>query len=631
MYRKAVPAAMILACSSLVHASTQILVPAYFDPSSTAYWNTLTASVSAEVPITAIMNPDNGPTASVDSAYTAAIASFEAAGGKVVGYIYTTDGKRALSAAEKDVATYKSEYPNIDGIFVDEMATSNTKLSYYTSLYSYIKTENPNWQVIGNPGTNTLSTYLSAPPAADMLVTFENGSGYSSYSPSTWESSYNASSFANIVYGVSGAAAMQTDLSQAAIDHAGNVYFSDAAGSNPYDTLPTYWSQEVAAVQAQNLAALKSTYVLSGAGNFNSAASWSNSIPNGIDAEADFTTSITASHTVYSDTPITLGKIVFDNTNTYVLAGAGSLTMQTSSGSAMVDAQDGTQKITLPMTIASSTVLNADGGANLIIGAPVVVNTGQTLSETGAGTVTFQSTVTVQAGGIADLLAGSSIDGLALGVGSDVAIIAGSSTNQAVVQVDSLTLTSTSRLDLQTNGMIIHNGDVSTVTSEIQSGLASGSGIVSSSADSGTNHLSTIGVILNSDNGTPIYTSFDGNAVLPTDVLMRYTSVGDANLDGTVDGSDYTLIDNGFNNHLTGWYNGDFNYQGVVDGSDYTLIDNAYNATLAANTSAVDATDTEQIAITGGASVPEPGAGLSMLGLMAAGMRHRRYKPAFNL
>jgi hypothetical protein len=58
---------------------------------------------------------------------------------------------------------------------------------------------------------------------------------------------------------------------------------------------------------------------------------------------------------------------------------------------------------------------------------------------------------------------------------------------------------------------------------------------------------------------------------------VKYTYYGDANLDGQVDGSDYTKIDNGFNNHLTGWLNGDFNYDSAVDGSDYTLIDNAFN------------------------------------------------------
>ncbi len=28
---------------------------------------------------------------------------------------------------------------------------------------------------------------------------------------------------------------------------------------------------------------------------------------------------------------------------------------------------------------------------------------------------------------------------------------------------------------------------------------------------------------------------------------------------------------------MTGWANGDFNYDGTVDGGDYTLIDNAFN------------------------------------------------------
>jgi hypothetical protein len=70
----------------------------------------------------------------------------------------------------------------------------------------------------------------------------------------------------------------------------------------------------------------------------------------------------------------------------------------------------------------------------------------------------------------------------------------------------------------------------------------------------------------------------DGEPVNTSDVEVRYTYYGDANLDGHVDGSDYSRIDNGFLHHLTGWSNGDFNYDNVVNGSDYTLIDNAFNS-----------------------------------------------------
>ncbi len=95
---------------------------------------------------------------------------------------------------------------------------------------------------------------------------------------------------------------------------------------------------------------------------------------------------------------------------------------------------------------------------------------------------------------------------------------------------------------------------------------------------------------------------------------MKYTYFGDANLDGVVNASDYTLIDNGFNSQttgplLTGWFNGDFNYDGVINGDDYALIDNAFNtqggislASSSAGPAEMIATDTAQVA-----SVPEPG------------------------
>jgi hypothetical protein len=79
---------------------------------------------------------------------------------------------------------------------------------------------------------------------------------------------------------------------------------------------------------------------------------------------------------------------------------------------------------------------------------------------------------------------------------------------------------------------------------------------------------------------------FDGQSVTSTDVLVKYTYYGDANLDGKVDGSDYARIDNGYLTHATGWNNGDFNYDGVINGSDYTLIDNAFNIQGAAIPSA---------------------------------------------
>ena len=160
----------------------------------------------------------------------------------------------------------------------------------------------------------------------------------------------------------------------------------------------------------------------------------------------------------------------------------------------------------------------------------------------------------------------------------------------------------TGRVDLGTGELILDGGNLATVTNQLAEGYDGGgwdgTGVTSSAASDDASHITAVGVIQNvGPNGSALYTTFGGQAVTASDVLVRTTLYGDANLDGVVDEADYTRIDAGFIGHLTGWANGDFNYDGVVDGSDYTLMDNAYN----------DAKTMTAIATADVAPVPEPG------------------------
>ncbi len=601
-------------------ASTQMLVPAYFDPSVGTDWNTLIASVSPQVPITAIMNPNSGPVAAVDAAYTSAIGRFQNAGGKVVAYVHSTYGNRPLADVENEVAVYQSQYGNINGIFVDEMDNTAGNLPYYQALYAYIRNRNPAWQVIGNPGSNTVQAYLSPTPAASVLVTFEHDTGYSKYATPTWEAGFSAGNFANIAYAVPSVATMRNDIALAPTHNAGSIYVTDAGGVNPYNRLPSYWAQEVSAVGALNAAKPGATYLRNGSGDFNSPANWSAPTPNGIGAEADFLNAISAPRTVFSDVPTVLGKIVFDNTNSYVLAGAGSLTMQTAVGSAIIDARRGTHKVTLPMMIASDTVLNADTGATLVIAAPVVVNSGQSLSEAGAGTIIVLSTITVQPGGLINLLAGNTVNALSLGGGASANIVSPASAAPAALELGQFSLQPSSRLNVQNSDLIIHNGDLSAVTSAIQTGFNGSTGLTST-ANASPVSLKGLGALLDADMGTGSFTNFDAKPVVASDVIVKYTYRGDANLDGAVTGTDYSLLDLGFQNGLTGWYNGDFNYDGRVDGSDFTLIDNAFNAATSGPPAAVS---TSELSGTAAANVPEPVASVWVLAGVWARLALRR-------
>jgi hypothetical protein len=191
---------------------------------------------------------------------------------------------------------------------------------------------------------------------------------------------------------------------------------------------------------------------------------------------------------------------------------------------------------------------------------------------------------------IAQFWASQQIGALTIGSGGRATLTTSTGTKN-MLQASSIATSGTGQFDLTNNYAVIHTGNIATISGELFTGLNiggavwAGPGIVSSTASADTTHLTAVGAILNNNGGATVYTTFDGVAVSTTDVLLKYTYFGDANLSGKVDGSDYTLADYGFSNQLSGWLNGDFNYNGAIDGSDYTLIDNAFNtqgATVAA-------------------------------------------------
>ena len=105
--------------------------------------------------------------------------------------------------------------------------------------------------------------------------------------------------------------------------------------------------------------------------------------------------------------------------------------------------------------------------------------------------------------------------------------------------------------------------------------------------------------------------------VSATDILVRYTFYGDADLSGKVDfDTDYHQWQAGFESGgaLTGWVWGDFDHNGVIDfDTDYHLWQAAFEA--GAGTSLALPTDP--------GNTPEPGT-LVLLTLGAAALLRRR-------
>jgi Passenger-associated-transport-repeat len=113
---------------------------------------------------------------------------------------------------------------------------------------------------------------------------------------------------------------------------------------------------------------------------------------------------------------------------------------------------------------------------------------------------------------------------------------------------------------------------------EQTSNLFTGTGIISSvaQADAAVKLRYSVGVVPNNFEGSPLFTLFDDQTVGTTDVLIKFTYFGDADLNGVVDDTDYFLTSDGLYHNLGGWLHGDFNYDGVVTDTDYFLLNNGF-------------------------------------------------------
>ena len=228
-----------------------VLVPAYFYPAQGSAWDSLNLAAQ-RVPLIAIMNPNNGPSSSLNADYSRAVTTLRNAGGLVIGYVYSSYTMRAVAEVKADIDRYHSFY-TIDGIFVDEMTndSDSARLAYYEELYRYIKIKRPSYLVVGNPGINTTANYLLR-PAADALVTFESNAGYAQYVPDLWTQTRPAIAFSHLCYAVASAATMTNYVQLGVTRNAGYLYVTDDSGSNPWDRLPAYWETEVAFVEQIN-------------------------------------------------------------------------------------------------------------------------------------------------------------------------------------------------------------------------------------------------------------------------------------------------------------------------------------------------------------------------------------------
>ena len=311
-------------------------------------------------------------------------------------------------------------------------------------------------------------------------------------------------------------------------------------------------------------------------GNWDDSGNWTGgSGPDGNDQTAVFGDAITSSRTVYTDLDVTVKRVEFNNANTYVVSGSGSVNLEADSGNASLDVDLGDHQFQAAVNLVSSADADVATGASLAFNNALNLG-GNTLTVTGDGTVAINNQLTTGGGSVVGLggtIAGGgkvggdltntsatvapgnspgtlSVGGnFSQGAGGTLAIeLAGTASGE----FDVLAVTGTASLggtleitELYTPG----GGDTWTI-------LTAGGGIT------GSFDTITAGYQVALANGdTELVLSLSG-ALLP----------GDANGDGCVDDLDLTALAVNWQQATSDWDKGDFNGDGIVNDLDLTAL-----------------------------------------------------------
>jgi hypothetical protein len=221
----------------------------------------------------------------------------------------------------------------------------------------------------------------------------------------------------------------------------------------------------------------------------------------------------------------------------------------------------------------------------------------------------------ITGGGLLTIGTGSTTNKLQLAVGSGAS------------SIGSLTINTGASLDITNNHLFINYGTGAdpqpTILSYLKSGYNGGAwngpGIDSSSA--AANIHNALGFADSADQGNPA-------SLASGQIEVKYTLYGDANLDGTVNGDDFTILLGNLGKSVPSWDRGDFNYDGVVSGDDFTLLlSNLGKQVTGADVSlpASDLVAIDAFAAANGfmADVPEP-TSLTLLFASGIGLMARR-------
>ncbi len=410
----------------------------------------------------------------------------------------------------------------------------------------------------------------------------------------------------------------QFDEDGGALDGGGTVNFAATSGLGGYS--PTDFDVE-ANYSDGGVTLLFSSNIINGSATFTNVAGYILAL-NQVNIECSFVNDGTLEDGEYYATisgQLTTGANSTIQITASATGSAGLLISSAFTNDGTIDVADddtsSSAEYDAYLTISSGTMINgftgklatsASAGVNASVYAEIqgsIDNEGAididatALFQNGGDTLTNLGTIDVAAGltiddvfpqtaGLLDFLGGEIFGSFSLGGGSiegsgeisgtlsvpadDVGVIA---VNSGMVTAGAVSIGTGGSLNVGNNELMINYGTgadpMATIYGYLKSGYNNGgwngSGIFSTAAQTPTDGLKY---------GLGYSDGKDGvvSGLISGEIEVKYTLVGDANLDGTVNGSDFSIMAAHFGEGVTNWDEGNFLYGTSVNGSDFSAL-----------------------------------------------------------
>ncbi len=224
--------------------SLHLLVPLYSFPTDNGgqYWKSVGQAANS-VPIAIVWGLSDTSDQGIYKQWLPVLRQGKYA--KLYAYVATTDGQRPIDSVKARVRYYATNF-DIDGIFFDEVNSSESKIAYYKALVQYAKSFEVVKKVILN--SSYCPAWFADSTGADIVLIFENYAKYWDEFDKAEYSNLSPERKAVIISEVRTRSRMFDLINDCVRNNIGYVYITNT----DYDKLPTYWDDLVQAVKLVN-------------------------------------------------------------------------------------------------------------------------------------------------------------------------------------------------------------------------------------------------------------------------------------------------------------------------------------------------------------------------------------------